>query len=73
MNEGTSKQTGPQTVCIQGGTVIDPGHVNGRADVLIQDDFINYPLVENPDILVIMSEEAWQAEKIEKRREQDVS
>jgi 2-oxoglutarate ferredoxin oxidoreductase subunit gamma len=34
-----------------------------RADVLIQDDYINYPLVENPDILIVMSQDAWQAEK----------
>lgn len=34
-----------------------------RADVLIQDDYINYPLVEFPDILIAMSAEAWEAEK----------
>jgi dihydroorotase len=50
-----TKQTGqPSTsshlLCIQGGIVIDPGHVNGRADVLIQDGNIlevGFPLT-NP-------------------------
>ena len=35
------------TICIQGGVVIDPGHINGRADVLIQGGKIvevGYPL-----------------------------
>lgn len=50
-----TKKTGqhPTTshlLCIQGGIVIDPGHVNGRADVLIQDGNIlevGFPLT-NP-------------------------
>ena len=50
-----TKQTGPSPtsshlLCIQGGIVIDPGHVNGRADVLIQDGSIlevGFPLT-NP-------------------------
>lgn len=50
-----TKKTGqpPTTshlLCIQGGIVIDPGHVNGRADVLIQDGKIlevGFPLT-NP-------------------------
>ena len=47
MTESSLNQTFPKTICIQGGTVIDPGHVNGRADVLIQDGKIlevGYPL-----------------------------
>ncbi|HBP88152.1 MAG TPA: hypothetical protein DD706_10715, partial [Nitrospiraceae bacterium] len=50
-----TKKTGqhPTTsslLCIQGGIVIDPGHVNGRADVLIQNGAIievGFPL-KNP-------------------------
>ncbi|GJL57434.1 MAG: dihydroorotase [Nitrospirales bacterium] len=50
-----TKKTGqslssPHLLCIQGGIVIDPGHVNGRADVLIQDGSIievGFPLT-NP-------------------------
>jgi dihydroorotase-like cyclic amidohydrolase len=47
MNNVSSNQPEFPTVCIQGGTVIDPGHVNGRADVLIQNGKIvevGYPL-----------------------------
>ncbi len=47
MNEDSSNPISSQTICIQGGTVIDPGHVNGRADVLIQSGKIvevGYPL-----------------------------
>jgi dihydroorotase len=47
MTKESSNQTESTTVCIQGGTVIDPGHVNGRADVLIQNGKIlevGYPL-----------------------------
>ena len=42
--------TASHLLCIQGGIVIDPGHVNGRADVLIQDGSIlevGFPLT-NP-------------------------
>lgn len=42
--------TASHLLCIQGGIVIDPGHVNGRADVLIQDGNIlevGFPLT-NP-------------------------
>ena len=34
-----------------------------RADVVIQDDEIGYPLVNRPELLVVMSQEAWLAEK----------
>ena len=47
MTENSSNQTALPIVCIQGGTVIDPGHVNGRADVLIHNGKIvevGYPL-----------------------------
>jgi dihydroorotase len=50
MNEASSNQALTQTVCIQGGIVIDPGHVNGRADVLIQNGKIvevAYPLKQS--------------------------
>ena len=50
MNEASSNQALTQTVCIQGGIVIDPGHVNGRADVLIQNGKIaevGYPLKQS--------------------------
>jgi dihydroorotase len=50
MNEVSSNQASTQTVCIQGGIVIDPGHVNGRADVLIQNGKIvevGYPLKQS--------------------------
>ncbi len=43
----SSNQTEHAIICIQGGTVIDPGHINGRADVLIQNGKIvevGYPL-----------------------------
>ncbi len=60
MTESSSNQAFSQTVCIQGGTVIDPGHVNGRADVLIQDGKIvevGYPLksaVAQDDSVIIL-------------------
>jgi dihydroorotase len=47
MNNVSSHQTALPTICIQGGTVIDPGHVNGRADVFIKNGKIvevGYPL-----------------------------
>jgi len=50
MNQASSSQALTQTVCIQGGIVIDPGHVNGRADVLIQNGKIvevGYPLKQS--------------------------
>ena len=50
MNEASSNQALTQTVCIQGGIVIDPSHVNGRADVLIQNGKIvevGYPLKQS--------------------------
>ena len=50
MNKALSNQALTQTVCIQGGIVIDPGHVNGRADVLIQNGKIvevGYPLKQS--------------------------
>jgi dihydroorotase len=50
MNETSSNQAVTSTVCIQGGIVIDPGHVNGRADVLIQNGKIvevGYPLKQS--------------------------
>ncbi len=34
-----------------------------RADVLMQDDEIEYPLLDTPQFLVVMSDEAWRAEK----------
>ena len=52
MNESSTNQTVIETICIQGGTVIDPGHVNGRADVLIQNGKIvevGYPLKQAID------------------------
>jgi dihydroorotase len=50
MNEASSNHALTPTVCIQGGIVIDPGHVNGRADVLIQNGKIvevGYPLKQS--------------------------
>ncbi len=50
MNEASSNQALTRTVCIQGGIVIDPGHVNGRADVLIKNGKIvevGYPLKQS--------------------------
>ena len=50
--EASSNQSSTQTVCIQGGIVIDPGHINGRADVLIQNGKIvevGYPLTHSVD------------------------
>ena len=47
MNEVSLKQSSLPTICIQGGIVIDPGHVSERADVLIQGGQvveIGYPL-----------------------------
>lgn len=34
-----------------------------RADVVLQDREIGYPLVNTPELLVVMSQEAWLAEK----------
>lgn len=34
-----------------------------RADVIIQDDYINFPMVTLPEIFVCMSREAWEEEK----------
>ncbi len=60
MNHVSSKQTEMHTVCIQGGIVIDPGQVNGRADVLIQHGKIvevGYPLKQSinkdPSVTII--------------------
>ena len=36
MKNLSSQPTHSQILCLQGGMVIDPGHVNKRADVLIQ-------------------------------------
>ena len=50
MNETSLNPAETPTVCIQGGIVIDPGHVNGRADVLIQNGKIvevGYPLKQS--------------------------
>ena len=50
--ESSSNQSSTQTVCIQGGIVIDPGHINGRADVLIQNGKVvevGYPLTHSID------------------------
>ncbi len=47
MKNVSSHATQSQTICLQGGTIIDPGHVNTRADVLIQNGKIlevGYPL-----------------------------
>ena len=65
MNEASLNQATPKTVCIQGGTVIDPGHVNGRADVLIQDGKIvevGYPLkssVAQDDSVTLLDASGW--------------
>ncbi len=65
MNEASLNQVSPKTVCIQGGTVIDPGHVNGRADVLIQDGKIvevGYPLksaVAQNDSVTLLDASGW--------------
>lgn len=65
MNEETSNQAVTQTICIQGGTVIDPGHVNGRADVLIQNGKIvevGYPLkhsLKQDASLTILDASGW--------------
>ena len=60
MNHVSSNQIEMNTVCIQGGIVIDPGQVNGRADVLIQNGKIveiGYPLKQpikkDPSVTVI--------------------
>ncbi len=52
--------TTSQLLCIQGGIVIDPGHVNGRADVLIQDGNIlevgfplTNPLYQDPFVTIL--------------------
>ena len=50
--EASSNHSSSHTVCIQGGIVIDPGHMNGRADVLIQNGKIvevGYPLKHSVD------------------------
>ena len=47
MKHDFSNQLQSQTICLQGGTVIDPGHFNGRADVLMREGKIleiGYPL-----------------------------
>jgi dihydroorotase len=65
MNNVSSNQPESPTVCIQGGTVIDPGHVNGRADVLIQNGKIvevGYPLkhsVNQDDSVMILDASGW--------------
>jgi len=65
MNEASSNQALTQTVCIQGGIVIDPGHVNGRADVLIQNGKImevGYPLkqtITQDTTTVILDASGW--------------
>ncbi|MCK5544991.1 MAG: dihydroorotase [Desulfobulbaceae bacterium] len=65
MNEVSSNQALTQTVCIQGGIVIDPGHVNGRADVLIQNGKIlevGYPLkqsITQDTTTVILDASGW--------------
>ncbi len=63
--EASSSQSSTQTVCIQGGIVIDPGHVNGRADVLIQNGKIvevGYPLthsLDDKDSVTILDASGW--------------
>lgn len=65
MNEASSNHPQYPTVCIQGGTVIDPGHVNGRADVLIQNGKIlevGYPLkhpVNQDASVTILNASGW--------------
>ena len=65
MNKALSSQALTQTVCIQGGIVIDPGHVNGRADVLIQNGKIvevGYPLkqsITKDPTTVILDASGW--------------
>ncbi len=65
MNEASLNQSAPHTICIQGGKVIDPGHVNGRADVLIQDGKIvevGYPLknaVAQDDSTTVIDVSGW--------------
>ncbi|MGV7228313.1 MAG: dihydroorotase [Nitrospirales bacterium] len=65
MNNALSNQALTQTVCIQGGIVIDPGHVNGRADVLIQNGKIvevGYPLkqsITKDPTTVILDASGW--------------
>jgi dihydroorotase len=65
MNKALSNQALTQTVCIQGGIVIDPGHVNGRADVLIQNGKIvevGYPLkqsITKDPTTVILDASGW--------------
>ena len=34
-----------------------------KADVVLQDKEIGYPLVNRPELLIVMSKEAWEAEK----------
>ena len=65
MNQTSSNQALTPTVCIQGGIVIDPGHVNGRADVLIQNGKIaevGYPLKQSivqDDSITILDASGW--------------
>lgn len=60
MKNLSSQPTQSRIICIQGGTVIDPGHVNKRADVLIQNGKIieiGHPLkhaaAEDPSIMIL--------------------
>lgn len=63
--EASSNHSSTQTVCIQGGIVIDPGHVNGRADVLIRNGKIvevGYPLthaLDDKDSVTILDASGW--------------
>ncbi len=60
MKNLSSQPTQSRIICIQGGTVIDPGHVNKRADVLIQNGKIieiGHPLkhaaAEDPSLMIL--------------------
>ena len=60
MKNLSSQPTQSRILCIQGGTVIDPGHVNKRADVLIQNGKIieiGHPLkhaaAEDPSLMIL--------------------
>ena len=65
MNNTYTNQNDISTVCIQGGMVIDPGHVNKRADVLIQNGKIveiGYPLkhtIKADDSVTILDASGW--------------
>ena len=65
MKQTSSNKALTSTVCIQGGIVIDPGHVNGRADVLIQNGKIvevGYPLKQSivqDDSITILDASGW--------------